>query len=111
MATTGCFSGMEQTPATQVVRLTPEGRGAVAVLLAAGPHAAEQVGRDFFGHASAPLASRPLNRLCSRPWGRMDGEDVVICRRSNSEVEIHCHGGSVAAERIIADLNAAGCES
>jgi tRNA modification GTPase len=102
---------MEQTPATQVVRLTPEGRGAVAVLLAAGPHAAEQVGRYFFGHANVALASRPLNRIYHGHWGEPVGEDVVVCRRSGSEVEIHCHGGSIAAERIITDLTAAGCNS
>ena len=102
---------MEQHSKTQVVRLTPEGRGAVAVLLAAGPRAAEQVGRYFFGHANAPLESRPLNRIYHGHWGGPDGEDVVICRRSDSDVEIHCHGGSAAAERIIADLAAADCQA
>jgi tRNA modification GTPase len=102
---------MEQEPVTQLVRLTPEGRGAVAVLLAVGPHGAEQVERYFFGHANAPLSSRPLNRVYHGHWGGPEGEDVVVCRRSDSEVEIHCHGGSAAAERIIADLAAAGCQS
>jgi tRNA modification GTPase len=93
------------------VRLTPEGRGAVAVLLAVGPHGAEQVERYFFGHANAPLSSRPLNRVYHGHWGGPEGEDVVVCRRSDSEVEIHCHGGSAASERIIADLAAADCQA
>jgi tRNA modification GTPase len=102
---------MEHSPATQVVRLTPEGRGAVAVLLAAGPRAAEQVGRYFFGHAKAPLALRPLNRIYHGHWGGPEGEDVIVCRPSDSELEIHCHGGNAAAERIIADLSSAGCQA
>jgi tRNA modification GTPase len=102
---------MEQEPVTQVVRLTPEGRGAVAVLLAAGPRAAEQFGRYFFGHAKAPLARRPLNRIYHGHWGGPEGEDVIVCRRSDSELEIHCHGGRAAAERIVADLSSAGCQA
>jgi tRNA modification GTPase len=92
-----------------VVKLTPEGRGAVAVLLVEGREAAELVGRHFFGHSAEPLDSRPLNRVLHGHWARRDGEDVVVCRRSATEVEIHCHGGSAAAERIVADLTASGC--
>jgi tRNA modification GTPase len=101
---------MEHSPVTQIVRLTPEGRGAVAVLLVAGPRAAEQVGRHFFGHVDVPLENRPLNRIYHGHWGGPDGEDVVVCRRSDSEVEIHCHGGRAAAERIVADLSSSGCQ-
>jgi tRNA modification GTPase len=92
-----------------VVKLTPEGRGAVAVLLVEGREAAELVGRHFLGHSAEPLESRPLNRILHGNWGRRDGEDVVVCRRSATEAEIHCHGGSAAAKRIVADLTAGGC--
>jgi tRNA modification GTPase len=94
----------------RIVQLTPEGRGAVAVLLVTGPNAAQQVGLLFFGHGDRSLADRPLNRVFHGHWGFADGEDVVVCRRSESEVEIHCHGGRAAIERICADLAAADCE-
>ena len=124
--------------AVQVVRLTSEGRGAVAVLLVEGPAAAERVDRHFFGHsperrvagaggaAEAPvcppsgaslrsrpghLRSRPLNRILHGHWGSPDGEDVVVCRLSDTAVEVHCHGGRAAVERIAADLSALGYET
>lgn len=101
----------DQSSATRVVQLTPEGRGAVSVLVVAGPQAAEQVARHFLGHGERRLAARPLNRVFHGHWGSSDGEDVIVCRRSDSDVEIHCHGGRAAIERIRADLAAAGCES
>ncbi|HEV2968702.1 MAG TPA: GTPase [Pirellulales bacterium] len=100
---------MIDEPRATVVKLTPDGRGAVAVLLVEGGEAAELVGRHFFGHSPEPLGSRPLNRILHGHWGSCGGEDVVVCRRSATEVEIQCHGGSAAAERIVADLAANGC--
>jgi tRNA modification GTPase len=97
--------------AVQVVRLTPEGRGAVAVLLVEGPAAAERIDRHFFGQTAARLASRPLNRILHGHWGETDGEDVVICRLSDTAVEVQCHGGRLAVDRIASDLLEAGCES
>jgi tRNA modification GTPase len=124
--------------AVQVVRLTFEGRGAVAVLLVEGPEAAERIDRHFFGHsperrvagaggaAEAPVSppsgaslrsspghprSRPLNRLLHGHWGSPAGEDVVVCRLSDTAVEVHCHGGRVAVDRIASDLLEAGCQS
>ncbi len=97
--------------AVQVVRLTPEGRGAIAVLLVEGPAAAERIDRHFFGQTAARLASRPLNRILRGHWGDPAGEDVVVCRLSETAVEVHCHGGRAAVERITADLSAPGCET
>lgn len=37
------------------------------------------------------------------------GEELVVCRITDAEVEIHCHGGSAAAGAIIAALVADGC--
>jgi tRNA modification GTPase len=89
----------------QIVRLTPEGRGAVAVLLVEGPTAAERVDRSCFRHGQARLTSRPASRILHGHWGSPDGEDVVVCRISPAHVEIHCHGGRAAIERIAADLS------
>jgi tRNA modification GTPase len=100
----------DESRGARIVQLTPEGRGAVAVLLVSGPQAAEQVGRYFFAHGDWPLAVRPHHRIFHGRWGSADGEDVVVCRHSECEVEIHCHGGRAAIDRICADLTAAGCE-
>jgi tRNA modification GTPase len=90
--------------AVQIVRLTPEGRGAVAVLLVEGPTAAERVDRCCFWHGATRLPLRPLNRVLHGYWGSPEGEDVVVCRISPERVEVHCHGGRAAIERIAADL-------
>ncbi|NOY40789.1 MAG: GTP-binding protein, partial [Planctomycetes bacterium] len=38
------------------------------------------------------------------------GEDLVVCRRDPSTVEVHCHGGSASIAQVVAHLTAAGCE-
>ncbi len=100
---------MMQVADTIVVRLTPEGRGAVAVLLVAGPQAVEIVGRLFAGHGNKPLSERTLGRILHGRWRTSDGEEIVVCRRAKNEVEVHCHGGKAAAAQITAELVAVGC--
>jgi tRNA modification GTPase len=100
---------MGQEEPNRVVLLSPEGRGAVATLLVEGASAATVVGEYFFGRRSAPLDSRPLGNILHGRWGSSSGEDVVVCRRAETEVEIHCHGGSAAAQRIVADLTRSVC--
>ncbi len=94
---------------SRVFCLTVDGRGAIAVLLVTGPEAASRVGRHFVSRAKVSLERRPLNRIFHGHWGADNGEDVVVCRRSPTEVEVHCHGGRAASRRIIADLIADGC--
>ena len=36
-------------------------------------------------------------------------EEVIVIRGAGDSVEIHCHGGVAASERILAALAAAGC--
>jgi tRNA modification GTPase len=125
--------------AVQVVRLTSEGRGAVAVVLVEGARAAERVERFVVraspgvagagGAAEAPVSStaaaslrsgapsgpghalRPINRIQHGHWGAPDGEDVVVCHVSPSEIEVHCHGGRAAIDRIAAELTGDVSES
>ena len=95
---------------TQVVLLTPAGRGAVASLLVAGPKATETVGRLLHLSSSRELARQSCGKILLGRWqSRESGEEVVVCRRSPQRVEIHCHGGHVAAATLIASLVASGC--
>ena len=41
---------------------------------------------------------------------RTTGEEIVVCRTRAERVEIHCHGGDVAAAAIIASLVERGCQ-
>jgi tRNA modification GTPase len=89
--------------------LTPEGRGAVAVLLVAGANAFKIVAGLFVGHGSKPLRKHPPGRIVHGRWRSAEGEEIVVCRCTECTVEVHCHGGKAASERIVADLVAAGC--
>ncbi len=102
---------MTSPSATQVVLLTPAGRGAVASLLVAGPRAAEAVSELFHPCSEQPLAEQPCGKIILGRWQSRDsGEEVVVCRRTPQRVEIHCHGGQVAAAAILHSLAARGCQ-
>lgn len=95
--------------ATQVVELTPVGRGAVAVVLVAGPTAHSSVDAFFQSVRGRPLAEVPLGKIVLGRWGGPDGEELVVCRRTEDEIEIHCHGGTAAVRSVIERLAARSC--
>lgn len=41
-------------------------------------------------------------------WGTTHPEDIVVCRLSETDVEIQCHGGDAAVRRILTDLAVQG---
>ncbi len=92
---------------TTVSVLTPAGRGAVAVVVIEGPDSLGIVERFFLPQVGR-LAERPLNRIVYGRWGLEPAEDVVVCRRGFTSIEIHCHGGSAAVKRIVGDLTSMG---
>lgn len=98
-------SRVDHLPIDCVVRLTPEGRGAVASLCVDGPRALELVERHF------RIATRPLaiGRIHIGHWGTAPAEEVVVCRVGLERIEVHGHGGAAASRRIVADLVQDGC--
>jgi tRNA modification GTPase len=94
---------------TVVVELTPAGRGAIAVLLVAGPDAGELVGRFFQPAGRFSAKDLPLDRIVFGRW-EPGGEELVVCRRTADQIEIHCHGGDAAALAIIEQFVHCGCE-
>ncbi|MDP6557257.1 MAG: 50S ribosome-binding GTPase [Pirellulaceae bacterium] len=95
---------------TTVTRLTPAGRGAIATLAIEGAGAMEAVGELFRPITGKPLAASPVDRIRFGIWHHDTGdqEEIVVCRRAASNVEIHCHGGDAAAAAIIAALVSRG---
>jgi tRNA modification GTPase len=89
--------------------LTPPGQGAIATVGVAGPDAAAAVGTRIHPASGRPLETTSLCRISFGRWGDPDGEEVVACRMDASRVEVHCHGGRIAAARIVAELAHAGC--
>jgi tRNA modification GTPase len=97
---------------TQVVLLTPEGRAAVATLLVEGPRANALVGELFHPANGRPLAKQPLLKILFGRWqSSQTGEELIVCRRDEMRIEIHCHGGRAAAGAIVDSLVERGCRA
>ncbi len=102
--------------ATFVSVLTPPGRGAVAVIAVEGPDALRFVSQFFQPASQRPLAHRKIGAIVYGRWSDasdgtaagMVGEDVIVCRRNETSIEVHCHGGVAASERIVGDLTEVG---
>lgn len=108
--------------------MTPSGRGAVCVLRVSGPGALAAVDAFFQPAAGTGLASqrsaldggkRPrygfwhsapseLTESESSTESTTPSEDVIIVVRDEDDVEIHCHGGLVARQRIVSDISRYG---
>ncbi|MEX2307567.1 MAG: GTP-binding protein [Pirellulales bacterium] len=94
---------------THVVELTPAGRAAVAVVMVAGPEAVRVVSDCFVPVSKRPLADVARGRIVLGRWGGAEGEEIVVCRRAEDRIEIHCHGGTAAVQAIIDRLKDRGC--
>ncbi|MBT5019532.1 MAG: GTP-binding protein [Planctomicrobium sp.] len=87
-------------------RLTPKGRGAVASILVRGD--LDSIASQFQPFNGLPIAELKFNRIYYGLWGTEHQEDVVGIKLDDETFEIHCHGGSIAVERILSDLKKSG---
>ena len=89
--------------------LTPPGRGAVAVVELVGPAA---VCDGLFTAADGrAVSAQPIDRVAFGRWGDDPGEELVLVRTAADRTEIHCHGGTAAVARVLADLETAGART
>jgi tRNA modification GTPase len=95
---------------TRVIEMTPVGRGAVAVVLVAGPDAVRSVDACFHPASGKPIAEVSHNRILFGRWGSATGEELIVCRRAEDAVEVHCHGGLAAVRAVVERLEETGCE-
>ena len=100
---------MNQRDGTRICVLTPGGRGAVAVVAVAGDEATKSVDQFFLAANRRSLDEQPVGGIVYGHWGSREGEDLVVCRRDENRVEIHCHGGRQSSAQIVGDLAEAGC--
>ncbi|MCA9095974.1 MAG: hypothetical protein KDA68_20985, partial [Planctomycetaceae bacterium] len=92
--------------------LTADGVGAVATIAFRGDGKLldpSPDGRGFRPKNARPMSEQQIDRILFGSWGTDPAEDVVVCRIAEDEFEIHCHGGRMAAQRILDNLRAAGC--
>ena len=100
----------------QCAPLTALGRGAVATIRVRGDWSRiDSVEPPLFKAVShRQIAEFAIGRMIYGLWGQDAQEDVVVCRLTAESIEIHCHGGSAAIQRILTDLVSRGftvCES
>ncbi|QDV68353.1 tRNA modification GTPase MnmE [Rosistilla carotiformis] len=99
-------------PLLRTCVLTAIGRGAIATIALCGARASEVVGTFFRPNAGSNQL--PIDRIRYGIWSREPdgeiGESIVVCATSETELEIHCHGGRAAVEAIVGDLVASGAE-
>lgn len=91
--------------------LTPPGRGALAVVGVAGPGACKLADGLFRPRGGRPLAERPAGSITVGIWQSFPGaagEELVVVRPAVDRLEIHCHGGTAAADAVLGGLEAAG---
>jgi tRNA modification GTPase len=90
----------------QISLLTPPGRGAVASILVAGPGAVELAGRCFSPASGKSLAELPEGRVVFGTIRSLQdaAEEVVVGLLGPEHVEIHCHGGALAAAAVMKAL-------
>ena len=105
------------TVVPSVALWTPQGRGAVATIKVRAdlnarstlPDSGESGYKDSIPFRAAngkSLLAQSWGRIVFGFWGTDPSEEVVVCRLSDHEFEIHCHGGLAAARRIMGDLAA-----
>ena len=94
---------------------TPTGRGAIATIRVSDVERFDARGTGavldavpFRAANGRPLSRQPIGRIVFGQWGTEPAEDVVLCAVDRQSLEIHCHGGRAAAERILRDLAGAG---
>jgi tRNA modification GTPase len=90
--------------------LTPVGRGAVAVVVAEGETALAAIDASFVAANGRSIRQQRPERIVFGHWtSGSHREEVVVVRDAGSGVEVHCHGGVAAAERILTTFASAGC--
>ncbi|QDT65717.1 GTPase [Calycomorphotria hydatis] len=96
-----------------ITRLTPSGRGAVATLLFRGDALLIDEAGLFQAANGKKIGEQAIGNVVFGHWGEADDagtEEVVLCRTSSQECEIHCHGGMAAVRRIVGQLTTLGIQ-
>jgi tRNA modification GTPase len=98
--------------ATVVAELTPPGRAAVAVVVVTGPQSLQAVSKCFVARSGRPVSEIPIGQIVLGRWGGVAAatEELVLCRRGEDHIEIHCHGGAAAVNAVVNRLINEGCQ-
>ncbi len=98
---------------TTAAVLTPPARGAIATVAVQGPEAVALTDRFFTSLGKIGVGNAHIGRILVGHWqaeGEPVGEELVVAKLADNLVEIHCHGGVQASQRILKHLRSAGCQ-
>lgn len=97
----------------EVAILTPPGRSAIAMLVCCGEDVDMAVAEFFTPKSNRDLSSYSFGQIVFGSWSQPSGqsEDVVVCWKNESTIEVNCHGGIAAVDAIESNLNSKGFES
>ena len=115
------MNSVEEYESTYATRLTATAPAAIAVIELSGPSAETWLLQCWRPATKTP---RRIDSIRYGTWSRVNQsgsatralaktempEDVIICWVTPNIVEIHCHGGKQAADRILHDLKELGAE-
>jgi tRNA modification GTPase len=95
-----------------VSQLTPEGRGAIAVVRVWGPDAIDLTSALFRPQGRLRLDQTAPGRLRLGRIGEALGDEVVavVLEAAVPTVEVQCHGGAAAVELVVSALEKAGAQ-
>ncbi len=104
-------AGVSSLPGTRVARLTAVGRSAVATVGVFGPAATKQVSQYFRPASGRRLEEISCGQIIFGRWVSTSGpgEELVVCRQRADHVDVHCHGGDAAVQKIQDALSESGC--
>jgi tRNA modification GTPase len=109
------MTAVREPSADTAALLTPVGRGAVATIRVEidSGRLDKLLGTLFQAANGHALSEQPIGRIVFGKWGLASAvaEEIVGCRRGETSLEIHCHGGDAAVCRILGDLAEVGCRT
>ena len=95
----------DSLPFSRCAILTGSGRSAVAGVGVQGAAAADAIADRFTPTTIGPFKAGQIR------FGQWGGESIVVTPIAQQSYEIHCHGGPLAAKRIVQDLAQAGIQA
>ncbi len=101
------------SPSPTATLITAPGRSAIATISVDGLDALKHVARYFQPAGRRDLSKTTPRRILFGRWSASAaaaGEEIVVCVHAATRVEIHCHGGGAAANRILCQLDQGGCQ-
>lgn len=90
--------------------ITPPGRSAIATIRATGFLSLAEFDSLFQSVSGKPVSEFGFGKIVVGNWSNLEGasEELVVTPVSDSELQIHCHGGTAPINAILASLESIG---